>query len=151
MRSHAADARSRHERLVVVVGGDVEAVGVGVAEIRLDAALQAQHVLHPAGEDQAHAAALALEQAVEHGRARVDPAHHRGHGRVDLEVPVAQRVAGRGHEPLRLVLRRRLRLADDERARAVDDERVGHRPPGVDGQDAWLAGHGPSLLARPTS
>ena len=40
-------------------------------------------------------------------------------------APLAERVLGRSHEALGLVLGRRLRLADHERAGAVDDERVG--------------------------
>src|SRR5207244_13029698 len=53
-----------------------------------------------------------------------------------------QRVARGGHEPERLVLRRGLRLADDELSGAVHDERVGHRASGVDCEDPWVGAVG---------
>ena len=130
--AHALDQLARDQRLVVVVGGDVEAVGVRIAQVGLDPALQAQRVLHAAGDDDAHPPTLAFEQPVEHGGAGVDPGHDPGKRRLGLGVPVAQRVAGRGHEAHRLVLGSGLGLAHHELAVAVDHERVGHGPAGVD-------------------
>ena len=48
---------ARDDRLVVVVGRDVEAVGVGEAEVGLDPALDPQVVLLPGGDDRADLAA----------------------------------------------------------------------------------------------
>ena len=43
--AHALDLLARNDRLVVVVGREVEAVGVGEAEVGLDPALDPQVVL----------------------------------------------------------------------------------------------------------
>ncbi len=126
-----------HQGLVVLVGADVESVGVGVPEVALDAALQAEVILGTLGHDHPHLAALPLEQAVEHGGARVDTRNQRGERLVYGRVPVCQGVARRVEEPLGLVLGGGLRLADDERTFLVDDERVGHGPACVNREDSW--------------
>ena len=46
--AHAPDPLARDQRLVVVVGGDVEAVGVGIAEVGLDARARAAGSSMPA-------------------------------------------------------------------------------------------------------
>ncbi|MEZ5074203.1 MAG: hypothetical protein R2691_05125 [Solirubrobacterales bacterium] len=70
--AHAPHPLERDERLVVVVGDDVQLVRIGHAEPGLNPALEAEVVLEPAGDDAADALALALEQAIEHRRAGVD-------------------------------------------------------------------------------
>ncbi len=130
----AEDAVARHQRRVVVVGRDVQPVGVGVAEVGLDAALHLQRVLLAGGHDHADVEALRAKQPVEHRGAAEDA---RPDAREDVllhQVPLAQRVVGGAHQAVALVLRRRLCLSDDEPAGLVDDERVGHRPAGVDRQ-----------------
>ena len=57
--AHALHSLARDQRLVVVVGGDVEPVGVGEAEVGLDPALDLQVVLLAGGDDRADAPALA--------------------------------------------------------------------------------------------
>ena len=130
---------ARDDRLVVVVGRDVEAVGVGEAEVGLDPALDPQVVLVARRDDRADLASGPREQPVEHRRARVDPRGDPRERLLGARVPLLERVARRLHEADRLVLGRRLRLADDEAAGAVDDERVGHRPAGVDRQHARVS------------
>ena len=132
--AHALHPLARDERRVVVVGREVEPVGVRVAEVGLDPALDPQVVLLPGGDDRADLEALAREQPVEHRGAAVDPGGDRAERLLRGRVPLLERVVGGLHEADRLVLGRRLRLADDERARLVDDEGVGHRPAGVDRQ-----------------
>ena len=115
------------------VRGEVQAVGVGGAEVGLDPALEPQVVLVARVDDAPDPQALALQQAVEHRRSRVDARDDRRESpRSGCGAPLAERVARGGDEPDRLVLGRRLRLADDERAVLVDDERVGHRAARVD-------------------
>src|SRR6185312_6240151 len=60
------------QRIVVVMGGDVEAIGVGEAEVGLDPALHLQRVLLTGGDQRADPAALAAEQAVQHRGAAED-------------------------------------------------------------------------------
>ena len=139
---HPLDEAAGDERFVVVVGGDVQAVRVGIAEVGLDAALEPERVLGAAGDDDADPAPLALEQPVEHRRARVDAGDDSRQRRRRLAVPVGEGVARRGHESHRLVLRGGLGLADHELAGPVDDERVGHRPAGVDRQHPGVAAVG---------
>ena len=86
------NAVARYERRVVVVRGDVQPVGVGVAEVALDAALHLQRVLLARGDDHADIEPSAREQPVEHRRAAE---HTRADAREDLlglEVPLAQRI-----------------------------------------------------------
>ena len=125
---------ARDERLVVVVGRDVETIRVGIAEEGLDPALQLEVVLLTGGDDDADAPALALEQPVQHRGARVDPGGDGAERLLGRGSPLPESVARRVHEADRLVLGRRLGLADHERPHLVDDEGVGHRPAGVDRQ-----------------
>jgi len=131
----SASQRAPTTPRVVMVGGDVQPVGVGEAEIGLHAALHLQRVLLPGGDDHADVEPVAGQQPVEHRGAAE-------HGRADLRerlrhrrVPLAHRVVGRHHQPAALVLGGRLRLADHEVAGLVDDEGVRHRPARVDRQD----------------
>ena len=133
--AHSEHALAGDEGLVVMVGDQVQAVGVRVAEVGLDAALHLEHVLVPGGHDRAHAPALPAEEPVEHRRAREDPARDRRERLRGRAVPLAQRVLGGVHEPLRLVFGGGLRLAHDEVAGLVHDEGVGHRAARVYGQD----------------
>ena len=119
------------------MGREMEAVGVGGAEIGLDAALEAQVVLVAGVDDAADPQALACQQPVEHRGPRVDAGDDGGKALLGRGVPLPERVARGRHEADRLVLRRGLGLADDERAVLVDDEGVGHRAARVDRQDAW--------------
>jgi hypothetical protein len=100
----------------VVVGGYVQAIGVRVAEIRLNRSLELEVVLEAAGDDAADPPALALEQAVEHRGARVDAGHDPRERSGRVGVPVAKRIIGRAHETNRFILGCRLRLADDKPA-----------------------------------
>ena len=137
--AHPLHPLARHQGRVVVVGREVEAVGVRVAEVGLDPALDLQVVLLPGGDDRADLEALAREQPVEHRGAAVDARGDRAERLLRRRIPLLQGVAGRLHEADRLVVGRRLRLADHERSRLVDDERVGHRPAGVDREDSGPA------------
>ena len=131
------DALARHQRRIVVVGGDVQPVGVGVAEVGLDAALHLQRVLLTGGDDHADVEAFAREQSVQHCRAAE---HSRANTRKDLvghEIPLAQRVVDRVHQPGALVVGRRLCLPDDEASGLVDDECICHRAAGVDRKHSW--------------
>ncbi len=140
--AHALDQLALDDRLVVEVGREVEPVRVGEPEVGLDAALDPQVVLLAGRDDRADAPPRPREQPVEHRGARVDPRGDRAERLRRRRVPLRERVVGGLHEPDRLVVRRRLRLADDEGARAVDDEGVGHRPAGVDRQHPGVAlGH----------
>ncbi len=144
----------RDQRLVVEVGGEMEAVRVGVAEVGLDPALDPQVVLLPGADDRADLEPLAREQPVEHRGAAEDPRDDAGEGLGRGRAPLLQRVLGGAHEADRLVLRRRLGLADDETARLIDDEGVCHRAAGVDRKHpritalAELGGHRVASLSR---
>ena len=136
---HAVHPLARDERLIVEVGCEVEAVGVGVAEVGLDRTLDSQVVLLPGADDETDPAALPRQQAVEHRRAGEDAGGDVREGSLGRRAPLLERVLRRAHEARRLVLGSGLRLADHELARGVDDERVGHRAAGVDRQHAWVA------------
>ncbi len=140
---------ARDDRLVVVVGRDVETVGIREAEVGLNPALDPQVVLVAGRDDRADVAPGPREQAVEHRRARVDPGGDPRERLLGARVPLLERVVCRLHEADRLVLGRRLGLADDEAAGAVDDERVGHRPAGVDGKHARVSVSHFSLCGEP--
>jgi hypothetical protein len=151
----AADALHQlalDDRRVVVVGRDVEAVRVREPQVGLDPALDHQVVLLPGGDDRADPPPGAREQAVQHRRAAEDPRDDPRESLLRRHRPLAERVLGRRHEALGLVLGRRLRLADDERAGPVDDERVGHRAARVDREDARVPALGrPWVLAHPAN
>ena len=147
---HPLHLLARDDRLVVVVGRDVEAVGIGEAEVGLNPAFDPQVVLVARRDDRADVAPGPREQPVEHRRARVDPRGDPRERLLGARVPLLERVARRLHEADRLVLGRRLRLADDEAAGPVDDERVGHRPAGVDRQHARVSVSHPSPRRDPT-
>ena len=146
---HAPHPFPRDKRRVVVMGRQVEAVRVGVAEVGLDAPLDSQVVLLSRSDDRPDLESLSGEQSVEHRGPAVDARGDPAEGPLRRRLPLLERVAGRLHEADRLVLRRRLRLADHERARLVDDEGVGHRPAGIDRQHSGTAlrrlRHGASL------
>jgi hypothetical protein len=142
------------QRIVVVVGGDVEAVGVGEAEVGLDPALHLQRVLLPGGDQRADPPALAAEQAVQHRGAAEDGGLDPREALLRRRVPLPEGVLGGGHQPHRLVLRRGLRLADHEVAFVVDDEGIGHRSAGIDRQHARvvrLSSHRTTVGGRGTA
>ena len=126
--ANAQDALARHQRFVVVVRDDVEAVGERIAEIGLNGALGPEIVLHAPAHDDADLAPLALQQAVEHGGAGIDSSLEVREARVQPQVPVVQCVLRRLDEADRFIVRRRLRLADDEVAVLIDQEGIRHRP-----------------------
>jgi hypothetical protein len=143
--AHALHQLARHDRRVVEMGGDVEAVGVGVAQVGLDAALEPQVVLLSRGDEGADASALPLEQPVQHGRPAVDPGNDPGECLGRIRLPLPQGVLRGLHESGGLVVGSRLRLAHHEGAAIVDDEGVGHRAARVDGQYPRL----PAVLRHP--
>jgi hypothetical protein len=143
--SDTVHSLARDQGRVVVVGGDVEAVGVRVAEVRLDAALHLERVLLPGGDDHAHVEALALQQAIEHRGAAEHAGVDAREGVARLEVPLPERVLRGVHQSVALVLGGRLGLAHYEAPTLVDDERVRHRAAGIDRQHARRVLH-PSLL-----
>lgn len=88
----ADGALGRHQRLVVAMGVEMQAVFERVAEVALDAAPHAVEVFHAAVDDEADAHALALHHAVQHGGAGIDRGHELGIDLVDVAVPQLERV-----------------------------------------------------------
>ncbi len=137
--AHPEDPLARHERRVVVVRRDVQAIGVGEPEPRLDPSLEAQVVLVAGGHDQPDAPPAARQKAVEHRGTRVDARDHLREAVLGRQLPLRERIPRRRHEAERFVCGSGLGFPDDELAVLVDHERVGHRAAGIDHQHAWLA------------
>ncbi|MPL90461.1 hypothetical protein SDC9_36511 [bioreactor metagenome] len=129
---HATGQVARHQRLVIVMGVQVDAVFIGEAEIGLRGAAHAVEILHPRIDDQPGAQPLALHHAVEHGGAGIDAGLDPRERLLERQPPTFQPFLRAGDQAERLVLRRGLRFADNEVAVTVDEERVGHRPAGID-------------------
>ncbi|MNT20926.1 hypothetical protein D3C72_1562480 [compost metagenome] len=71
----AARARDGHQRLVVTVGVQVDAVLQGIAQIALQRTAHRMDLLEAAVADEADGKAFAHENAVEHGRPGIDTSH----------------------------------------------------------------------------
>ena len=113
--AHPPNPFSRDEGLVVGVGGHVQPVRIGVAQVGLDTPLEPKGIFLPCGHQQSDPPSFPGEQPVQHRSARV---HSRDNLREGLlqghPVPVAQGVPEGVHEGVALVLRRGLRLPDHE-------------------------------------
>ena len=129
---HPPSARQRHERFIVAVGVEMDALLQGIAEVGLDRPPHRMHVLETLVADEPDFQPLALYDAVEHRRARIHARDEFGIDVIHGAVPVCERVLRRVVDGERLVLGIALRLADDEAAILTDEKGVGHRAAGVD-------------------
>ncbi len=136
--AHALHPLAGYQRLVVTMRRDLETILIGIAKIGLDAALELEVIFHAGRHDDAEAAALALEKAVEHRRAGIDAGRHFRKHRFRGLAPLRQCVLHRAAEADRFIGGRRLRLADHEASRVVDEERIRHGAAGIHGHDELI-------------
>ena len=129
---------ARNQRLVMAMGGDLEAVLIGIAEIGLNAALELEVIFHARRHDDAEPAALALQQTVEHRSAGIDAGRHFRKHRFRGLAPLRQRILYRAAEADRFIGRRRLRFANDKAPRIVDEKRIRHGATGIHGHDVLI-------------
>ena len=132
---HTTGPVQRHQRLVVAVRVQVDALLEGVAQVALDGTAHGMHMLESLVADQAHIQTLALHHPVEHRRAAV----HAGHQfRIDVihrALPVRQRIFRRIENGEGFILRIALRLAHHKAPIPTNKEGIGHRAPGIDAHD----------------
>lgn len=93
---HTASKLARHQRRIVAMGVEVNAVLIRIAEIGLDGPAHAVEVFHAAIDDEAASQPLALNHAVQHRRSGIDAGLELLKGCAEREAPTAEAVlAGR--------------------------------------------------------
>ncbi|MCY1223047.1 hypothetical protein D9M72_351560 [compost metagenome] len=128
----AARARDGHQRLVVAVGVQVNAVLQGIAQVALQRTAHRMDLLEAAVADQADGEAFAHENAVEHCRPGVNTSHQLRIDVIHGPLPVGEGVFGRVVDGKGFVAGIALRLADHEAAIGAHEECVGHRAASID-------------------
>ena len=138
----AVGAAARHQRIGMRVGDGMQPVGIGVVGPGLQPAPHQDHVLQALGGDEAELSPRTRQQRVQHAGAGIEHHVDAGEQRLQRDTPGVRRILGRGKETLRLVLRRRRRLADLEVPVLVDEDGVGHCAAGIDADDDRLGFRG---------
>jgi hypothetical protein len=123
---HAAGARHRHQRLVVAVGVQVNAVFQRVAQVALQRAAHRVDLLEALVADQADVEALAHQDAVQHRGAGIHAGHQFRIHVINFAAPVRQRVNRRVVDRQGFVAGIALCLANHEASVSTDKEGVGH-------------------------